>query len=160
MSNQIKLFRKRLIPEEIVELKDDEIIKREDDIIITKWETLKPRTDFSHGISCYFLNKGIKVSKFIKSDGSLYYWYCDIIKTDYIEQEQKYIFTDLLADVVIMPDGFVKVLDLEELAEAAGQGLLSLKELQLSLIQLNELLQMIYRGNFQELQKVLEEIEE
>lgn len=106
------------------------------------------------------MNKGIKVSKFIKSDGSLYYWYCDIIKTDYIEQEQKYIFTDLLADVVIMPDGFVKVLDLEELAEAAKQELLSLKELQLSLIQLNELLQMIYRGNFQELQKVLEEIEE
>lgn len=160
MSNQIKLFRKRLIPEEIVELKDDEIMKKEDDVIITKWETLKPRTDFSHGISCYFLNKGIKVSKFIKSDGSLHYWYCDIIKTDYIEQEQKYIFTDLLADVVIMPDGFVKVLDLEELAEAAKQELLSLKELQLSLIQLNELLQMIYRGNFQELQKVLEEIEE
>lgn len=36
MSNQIKLFRKRLIPEEIVELKDDEIMKREDDVIITK----------------------------------------------------------------------------------------------------------------------------
>lgn len=134
MSKQIQLFRKRLIPEEIVELKDDKIIKRNQNIIITKWKTLKPRTDFSHGISCYFLDKGIKVSKFIKADESLYYWYCDIIKTDYIEQEQKYIFTDLLADVVIMPDGFVKVLDLDELAEATKQGLLSSEELQLSLI--------------------------
>ena len=146
MSKQIQLFRKRLIPEEIVELKDDKIIKRNQNIIITKWKTLKPRTDFSHGISCYFLDKGIKVSKFIKAD--------------YIEQEQKYIFTDLLADVVIMPDGFVKVLDLDELAEATKQGLLSSEELQLSLIQLNKLLQCIYDQKFRELQKVLEEIEE
>ena len=160
MSKQIQLFRKRLIPEEIVELKDDKIIKRNQNIIITKWKTLKPRTDFSHGISCYFLDKGIKVSKFIKADESLYYWYCDIIKTDYIVQEQKYIFTDLLADVVIMPDGFVKVLDLDELAEATKQGLLSSEELQLSLIQLNKLLQCIYDQKFRELQKVLEEIEE
>ena len=72
MSKQIQLFRKRLIPEEIVELKDDKIIKRNQNIIITKWKTLKPRTDFSHGISCYFLDKGIKVSKFIKADESLY----------------------------------------------------------------------------------------
>ena len=100
------------------------------------------------------------MSKFIKADESLYYWYCDIIKTDYIEQEQKYIFTDLLADVVIMPDGFVKVLDLDELAEATKQGLLSSEELQLSLIQLNKLLQCIYDQKFRELQKVLEEIEE
>ena len=90
------------------------------------------------------------MSKFIKADESLYYWYCDIIKTDYIEQEQKYIFTDLLADVVIMPDGFVKVLDLDELAEATKQGLLSS----------NKLLQCIYDQKFRELQKVLEEIEE
>ena len=72
----------------------------------------------------------------------------------------EYIFTDLLADVVIMPDGFVKVLDLDELAEATKQGLLSSEELQLSLIQLNKLLQCIYDQKFRELQKVLEEIEE
>lgn len=59
-----------------------------------------------------------------------------------------------------MPDGFVKVLDLDELAEATKQGLLSSEELQLSLIQLNKLLQCIYDQKFRELQKVLEEIEE
>ena len=59
-----------------------------------------------------------------------------------------------------MPDGFVKVLDLDELAEATKQGLLSSEELQLSLIQLNKLLQCIYDQKFIELQKVLEEIEE
>ncbi|MBQ2320552.1 MAG: DUF402 domain-containing protein, partial [Lachnospiraceae bacterium] len=61
----LKLFRRRFIPEEIVELKDDKIlsIDKTNNIIITKWNVLKPRNDIDHGISAYFINDGIKVSK-------------------------------------------------------------------------------------------------
>ena len=72
MSKQIQLFRKRLIPEEIVELKDDKIIKRNQNIIITKWKTLKPRTDFSHGISCYFLDKGYHKNRLYRTRTKIY----------------------------------------------------------------------------------------
>ena len=58
----LKIYRKRIIPQEIVLLKDDVIVKADDDIIVTKWNTLKPKTGFSHGCSCYYLKKGVKVS--------------------------------------------------------------------------------------------------
>lgn len=43
----LKLFRRRFIPEEIVELKDDKILSmdKNNNIIITKWNVLKPRND-------------------------------------------------------------------------------------------------------------------
>ena len=115
---ECRLFRKRLIPEECVELKDDEVLRLDENVIVTRWKCLKPRQDFFGGISCYLLKKGIKISKILKEDGSLLFWYCDIIKTEYTPETKTYIFTDLLADVVILPDGYVKVLDLDELAES------------------------------------------
>ena len=45
------LFRKRYIPSEIVELKDDIILYRDDSMLITRWTTLKPRHDIAGGIS-------------------------------------------------------------------------------------------------------------
>ena len=65
------LYRKRLIPEECILLKDDELLYRDEKKIITRWNTLRPKKDLHHGFSCYFLDKGIKVSKFYKADGSL-----------------------------------------------------------------------------------------
>ena len=58
------LYRKCMIPEECVLLKDDEILEITDDIIITRWNTLKPKRELHHGFSCYFLKHGFKVSKF------------------------------------------------------------------------------------------------
>lgn len=154
----ISLYRKRLIPQECVELKDDEVLRMDENVIVTRWKTLKPRNDFSHGVSCYFISRGVKVSKFMKEDGSLCYWYCDVIKTEFSEEKQAYIFTDLLVDVIIMPDGFVKVVDLDELAEATEKGLITNEELKLSLLQLNQLLQLIYSDRFEELKNILNEI--
>jgi len=151
-----KLYRKRLIPDECVELKDDEILRLDDNVIVTRWKSLKPRNDFSGGVSCYFLNKGIKVSRVVKEDGSLFHWYCDIIKTDYDPEENTYVFTDLLADVVITPGGEVRVLDLDELAEADEWGLITREELRMSLCQLNDLLGLIYSGGFNELKAAIE----
>lgn len=69
------------------------------------------------------------------------------------------MFTDLLADVIIMPDGMVKVVDLDELAVADKEGLITREELQMSLLQLNDLLEIIYSGRFDSLKTIIEEYE-
>lgn len=38
-----KLYRKRLIPNECIELKNDEILFRDETLIITKWRSIHPR---------------------------------------------------------------------------------------------------------------------
>ena len=150
------LYRRRLIPEECVLLKDDKLLHRDSRVIVTSWNTLKPRKDIHHGCSCYYLAEGIKVSRFYKEDGSLLYWYCDIVDYDYSEKTDTYVITDLLADVIIYPDGLVKVVDIDELATAKDAGLLSDEMLKKSLLTLNHLLQIIYDGEFDELQRPLE----
>ena len=44
------LFRKRLIPDECVSLKDDIIIHQDDSHIITSWKTFHPKAEFSQKI--------------------------------------------------------------------------------------------------------------
>ena len=56
------LYRKRIIPPECIHLKDDIIVEQNNECIITKWNTLNPKTEFSHGCSCYFLKEGFKVN--------------------------------------------------------------------------------------------------
>lgn len=144
----MKLYRKRLIPEEIVELKNDIMIYQDEERIITKWQVIRPRDDFSHGSSCYFLKEGIKVSQFLREDESLKCWYCDIIKYEKMEDGEGYICVDLLADVVILEDGTVQVVDLDELAEAFEQNLITKEDLSFALRRLNALLDKIYNGEF------------
>lgn len=150
------LYRKRLIPEECILLKDDRVLYRDEQIIVTGWNSLKPRKDLHHGFSCYYLTEGIKVSRFYREDGSLLYWYCDIVDYDYTEENDTYIVTDLLADVVIYPDGFVKVVDLDELVTARESGILSEDMMHRALLRVNHLLQIIYAGDFPKLQKPTE----
>lgn len=147
------LYRKRLIPQECIPLKDDIIIKQTEDVIVTKWRTLHPKRAFSQGVSCFFLKKGIKVSKFCKEDGSLYCWYCDVVS--YEHNGNELTITDLLADVVIFPDGSIRVMDLDELAEALDTKLITAETLSSILVRLNGLLTLIYSGRFPELQSEL-----
>ncbi len=77
--NITKIYRHRLIPAELIQLKDDVIVNQNEEYLLTKWKTLHPKHDFSHGSSCYFFKEGIKVSKFYRPDGSLLYWYIDIV---------------------------------------------------------------------------------
>ena len=116
-----RLFRRRFIPDENIELKDDMILALEPNLIITSWNVLKPRRDISRGVSAYFIDKGIKVSKVFDNAGQMVYWYCDIIETHYDEKENIYTFNDLLIDVVVYPDGQVEVLDMDEFADAMEQ---------------------------------------
>ncbi len=133
------LYRKRIIPSECIHLKDDIIVEQNEECLITKWETLNPKTEFSHGSSCYFLQEGIKVSKMYRQDGSL-------------------TVTDLLADVIVYPDGRMEVVDLDELAEAMERDLITKKQMSSCLRSLNHLLSVIYRGNFNRLLSCLDRL--
>ncbi len=153
------LYRRRIIPDECILLKDDVVLECNEERIVTSWNAIRPKKDLHHGYSCYFLKEGFKVSKFYYEDGRLLYWYCDIVDYDYIESDNKLIVTDLLADVIIYPDGFVKVVDLDELVTALESRSISLDTLKSSLNKLNKLLNLIYAGDFDVLKKEIEKFE-
>ena len=157
--NQLQIYRKRLLPAECILLKDDVIVEVNEEVIVTKWKTLHPKTAFDHGSSCYFLKEGIKVSKFYRPDGTLLYWYCDIVDYVFNESENTLTVTDLLADVIIYPDGRVKVMDLDELAEALEQELISTELMSACLRRLHNLLSLIDRDKFEKLQDRLNKLE-
>ncbi|MCI7812069.1 MAG: DUF402 domain-containing protein [Lachnospiraceae bacterium] len=149
------LYRKRLIPLECVLLKDDVILFQNESQIVTKWNTLHPKKDLHHGYSCYCLDKGIKVSKFLDADNNLLCWYCDIISYSFDPDTNTYVFTDLLADVILKPGEELKVVDLDELADACEQNLITTDQLILSLRQLDHLLKSIQNGEFHIYQDLL-----
>lgn len=153
---QLKIYRKRMIPDECILLKDDIILERTDDTIITKWNTLKPRRDFHHGYSCYFLKSGYKISKFCREDNTFLYWYCDIVDYAYQDGMNTLIVTDLLADVVIYPDGYIKVLDIDELAAALEKHLCDPQIITQALNKLDALLNLIYDDKFDTLTAKIE----
>ncbi len=150
------LYRKRIIPNECILLKDDLILFWDSDRIVTKWNALKPKKDLHHGYSCYFLQEGYKISKFYRLDGSLLYYYCDIISHEYSADWQKLIITDLLADVIIYPDGLVKVVDLDEIADALDMGAIAQSQVKSAMRSLNNLLVRIYDGRLRELTALMD----
>lgn len=145
------MYRNRLIPFESVALSDDDVLERGDSRLITAWKTLKPKPTLAYGYSCYYLDQGFKVSRFYGHEGQFLHWYCDIIETTYDPAGDTYIFTDLLVDVIVMPDGFVRVLDLDELGDALKQQLITPEQLKRALHQCSALLDIIYRGEFETL---------
>ena len=150
------LFRRRIIPDECIELKDDVIVSCNDERIVTTWKSLHPKPKLHHGASVYFLKEGFKVSKFYKENGELLYWYCDIV--DYVFSEDKKTLTvvDLLSDVIIYPNGDVHVVDLDELALACDQNLITVEQLKCSLKRLDFLLKEIYSGRFKIYQEYID----
>ena len=145
------LYRKRYIPLEVKSLNDDEILFADDEIIVTKWNTFKPKKDFSNGISCTFINDGYKIIKFMNENGELVYYYCDIIKSEYQKDENIWIFTDLLADVKIYPNGATEVVDLGELSQAYRKNLISAEIVMEALEKLDKLLNLVYSGKWKDL---------
>ncbi len=151
------LYRKRFIPLETVSLKDDIILNFQKDLIITRWNTLKPRTDIAFGISAYFIKDGFKVSKIFDHQNHLVHWYCDIIQTIHNWSENSIYFEDLLIDVIIYPDGRFKVVDMDELADAYRNGLIDMEMLCTALYSADHLLSMIADGSFEQLKQIIEQ---
>lgn len=148
-----KLYRRRFVPDETIYLKDDIILSQENNLIITKWNTLKPRCDIAGGISAYYIDKGIKVSRVHNCENQLVYWYCDIINTIYEEETNSYIFEDLLIDVIVYENGMVHVVDLDEVGDLLENNQLETKKISNALHIVSALLQQIYSGNFSIYQK-------
>ena len=146
MKNPV-LYRRRLIPEECILLKNDRILLNEAGILVTGWQAIRPRKDLHHGFSCYYFREGYKVSKFYAADHRLLYYYCDIISHDFDEQKNTLVVTDLLADVIVYPDGFVKVVDIGETAQALEENLITVPQLKSALHSLNSLLERVYAGD-------------
>ncbi len=157
--NDIRLYRKRIIPDECLLLDEDRILYADQEIILTKWNTIRPKKTLHHGCSCYFMERGYKVSKFYDHEGNLISWYCDIVECEYDKKENSYTFTDLLVDVIVYPDGAVRVVDLNELADAARDHLISDSQLQYALRKTDKLLSLIYKGAFGKLQKYVNDAE-
>lgn len=142
------ILRRRYIPYEIVDISGDELIFRNDELLVTRWRSIKPRPDFYGGISFTFINKGYKLGRFYDAGGRFLYWYCDIIEVLYDKNTDTYTLNDLLVDIKIMPDGTVKILDTDELAQAIEKGLVNSDQSCRALRTLNELLNIIYSGEF------------
>ena len=149
------LYRRRLIPDECILLKSDTVLFCDEKILITKWDTIRPKADIKRGVSAYLWDEGFKLSRFYGHQDQFLYWYCDIISHDYVPGAGTCTVTDLLADVLIYPDGTVKVVDLDELSEAVEKDLISRKLLTESLRNLNALLEAIYSGRIKKYQNIL-----
>ncbi len=156
---QLNLYRERIIPKESVLLKDDEILYFKKNILVTSWKALKKKKDLHHGYSIYYLDEGFKISKFYREDHSLLYYYCDIIDYSYDKKENTLVVTDLLADIIIYPDGSYQVIDLGELSEALDLDMLSITRLKKALTTLDNLLTIIYNDKFEKYSSFLETFE-
>ncbi len=143
-----RILRKRYIPDEVVDISGDEILYLDDSLMVTRWKVIHPREDIEGGISFSFLDKGYKISRFNRKNGGFAYWYCDIVDVQIDRETNTYTFIDLLADVKIMPDGRVVVLDVEEIAEALEKSVITREQACDALRKLGGLLDMIYAGQF------------
>ncbi len=153
------LYRRRFIPEELIHLKDDVILVAESNLIITAWKTLHPRKDISRGVSAFYLDKGFKISKVFNKEDQLVYWYCDIIQVKKDVEKNTVIIEDLLIDLILYEDGGVRIMDLNELADALERRLITQEEATYALRTANSLLQIIYSGQFHTLQDPVNQVE-
>ena len=103
MADKPTLYRKRLIPNECIRLDQDKVLLRNEHLLVTRWHTIRPKKELDHGISCFLLDKGWKISRFLNREDQLICWYCDIIDWTHDPNTDTYVFTDLLADVLIYP---------------------------------------------------------
>lgn len=145
---QPSILRTRYIPFETVDISSDELLLRDENILVTRWKAIKPRADISGGISYTFLKEGIKISRFYDAEKKFAYWYCDIIDVLYDKELDRYTLVDLLLDVKLMPDGTMKVLDADELAIALEEGLITQEQACRSLKKMDSILQSIYKKSF------------
>ena len=114
--SSVKLIRKRYYPNEEIDISCDEIVHIDERLMVTKWVPINDRTDIEKGTSYWFFDKNIKVSKIYEKDGNFKYYYIDMCRyeTEYLKE---YKMIDLLADIIVYPDGHYKVLDFDELLE-------------------------------------------
>lgn len=169
MPNSPILFRKRFLPHELTCLKDDEILYIDDEKIVTRWKSLKPRDDFSGGASTYYRKKGLKVSRIFDKNGNFLHWYCDIVIEQgreglicapgckFYNHAEEYtndpalhadddiiVYTDLLVDIIVNPNGLIEVADLDEAVDMFRAGMITEEQLSFALHTAHDYLSTLY----------------
>jgi len=147
----LKIYRRRYIPKEYIDLKNDERVSLDDNYLITKWKPLRPRSDFAQGISVYCLKKGWKISNIMDEEGKTLEWYCDICEFIIDDENNSFTSNDLLLDVIIYPNGRELILDADEAADALEKGLITKEQMIKALRSFNSLLEVIRHGEFESL---------
>ena len=66
---------------------------------------------------------------FYDADGNLIEWYIDINLENTVDSDGNPYYTDLYLDVVVYPDGEVKIIDEDELIEAFQAGIIDEKQM-------------------------------
>lgn len=146
-------IRKRLIPEEEVDISSDELISCNGRVLVTRWFPIKPRRDIGWGVSYTDMERGYKISAVYDGEGTFGYWYVDVVSTEYFPGENKYVFTDLLADVRIYPGKEPESLDLDELEYAKKRGIVSVDDYNTALFIIDSIIKLYREGGFPDLLK-------
>ena len=76
------------------------VLFADEHVMVTKWNTINPRKDIDHGYSLYLPDEGFKISKFLKKDGSLHKWYCDIVEFYVLVEFYRYVFSRKIGGAV------------------------------------------------------------
>ena len=152
----LKIYRRRYIPKEYIDLKNDERVFLDENYLITKWKPLRPRTDFAAGVSVYCFKEGWKISNIMDNDGNTIHWYCDICEFLIDDENNSLTSNDLLLDVIIYPNGRELILDADEAADALEKGLITKEQMIKALRSFNSLLEVIRHGEFENLIKRLD----
>jgi predicted RNA-binding protein associated with RNAse of E/G family len=111
------------------------------------------------GVSAYYMDQGIKVSKIYKDSDQVLYWYCDIFQIKQGSDPNTIVFEDLLIDVIVYEDGTLKIMDLDEFADALELGLISKEEATYAIRILDRLLNIINLGEFDVLKAPIDQAE-
>ena len=152
----LKIYRRRYIPKEYIDLKNDERVFLDENYLITKWKPLRPRSDFAAGVSVYCLKEGWKISNIMDEEGNTLEWYCDICEFIIDDENNTFTSNDLLLDVIIYPNGRELILDADEAADALEKGLITNEQMIKALRSFNSLLEVIRPGEFENLIKRLD----
>ncbi|MFV0519638.1 MAG: DUF402 domain-containing protein [Lachnospirales bacterium] len=156
MKDSFKLYRKRLVPKEDVFLKDDVIIHKDNDFIITKWEAINKRKDFDRGLSIFDFKNNVKVSKIMLNNAVVHY-YVDIVEYEIDETFCRTI--DLLADVIIKDDK-IFVLDLDEFEYAFKDKSMTTEDILKALKYLDTFLKKIYENGIGSYKEIFDKYEQ
>lgn len=149
--------RRRYIPDEIITLNHDTIYYVSDELIVSGWKAIRLRQDISGGFSAYYPKLGIKTSKFFDGDGKLLYWYNDVSELAFDGNDIN--FTDLLIDVVIYPDNSIRIMDIDEFADAINKNLITKEQEIKALTSFHNLLNYVYNNEYSLLQEPVTELE-
>ena len=123
--------RKRYIPDEIISLTNDTIYYVSDELIVTGWRAIRTRPDISGGCISELSFVGKNIN-----------------------------FTDLLIDLVVYPDNSIRILDLDEFAEAVEKNYITKEQEVRALNSFHALLDYIYNDEYSLLQEPIYALEE